>query len=53
VVLMGALAGLVLGMASVRSIEALLYGVKATDLAMLGLPAITTWRRRSWRRCRP
>src|SRR6185295_12620806 len=40
-VLVGALAGLVLGMASVRSIEALLYGVKATDLAMLGLPAIT------------
>jgi predicted permease len=40
-VLMGALAGLVLGMASVRSIEALLYGVTATDLAMLGLPAIT------------
>jgi len=40
-VLVGALAGLVLGMTSVRSIEALLYGVKATDLAMLGLPAIT------------
>jgi hypothetical protein len=27
-------------MASVRYIEALLYGVKATDLAMLTLPAI-------------
>jgi predicted lysophospholipase L1 biosynthesis ABC-type transport system permease subunit len=40
-VLLGALAGVVLGMASVRYIEALLYGVKATDLAMLALPAIT------------
>jgi predicted lysophospholipase L1 biosynthesis ABC-type transport system permease subunit len=40
-VLFGALAGVVLGMASVRYIEALLYGVKPTDAAMLGLPAIT------------
>jgi predicted permease len=40
-VLLGSLAGVALGMASVRYIEALLYGVKATDLAMLTLPAIT------------
>jgi predicted permease len=40
-VLLGALAGVVLGMASVRYIEALLYGVKATDVAMLTLPAVT------------
>ena len=37
-VLLGALAGLALGMASVRYIESLLYQVKATDLAMLALP---------------
>jgi predicted permease len=40
-VLVGALAGLALGMASVRYIETLLYQVKATDLAMLGLPSVT------------
>ena len=40
-VLAGALAGLALGMASVRYIEALLYQVKATDLAMLALPSFT------------
>jgi len=40
-VLAGALTGLALGMASARSIEALLYQVKATDLAMLALPSFT------------
>jgi ABC-type antimicrobial peptide transport system permease subunit len=40
-VLAGALAGIALGMASVRYIESLLYQVKATDLAMLGLPSLT------------
>jgi ABC-type antimicrobial peptide transport system permease subunit len=39
-VLAGALAGFALGMASVRYIEALLYQVKATDLAMLALPSL-------------
>jgi ABC-type antimicrobial peptide transport system permease subunit len=39
-VLVGAVAGLVLGMASVRYIASLLYQVKATDLAILALPAI-------------
>jgi putative ABC transport system permease protein len=40
-VIAGALAGLALGMGSVRYIETLLYGVKATDLTMLALPSIT------------
>ena len=40
-VLVGALAGLALGMASVRYIESLLYQVKPTDLGMLALPAST------------
>jgi putative ABC transport system permease protein len=40
-VLAGALVGLALGVASVRYIEALLYQVKATDLAMLALPSFT------------
>ena len=40
-VLVGALAGVALGMASVRYIEALLYQVKPTDLTMLALPAFT------------
>src|ERR1017187_2690610 len=40
-VLMGALAGVALGMASVRYIEALLYQVRPTDLGMLALPAFT------------
>ena len=40
-VLAGALAGLALGMASVRYIESLLYQVKATDPAMLALPSLT------------
>jgi len=39
-VLAGALVGLGLGMASARSIEALLYQVKATDVAMLALPSV-------------
>jgi predicted permease len=40
-VLMGALAGLALGMASARYIETLLYHVKATDLGTLALPSLT------------
>ena len=40
-VLAGALAGLALGMASVRYIETLLYQVKATDLTMLAVPSLT------------
>jgi len=40
-VIAGALAGVALGMASVRYIEALLYQVKPTDLGMLALPAFT------------
>jgi ABC-type antimicrobial peptide transport system permease subunit len=39
-VLAGALAGLALGMASVRYIETLFYDVKATDASMLALPSI-------------
>ena len=38
-VLVGAFAGVALGMASVRYIASLLYQVKPTDLAMLALPA--------------
>jgi predicted permease len=40
-VLVGAFAGVALGMASVRYIEALLYQVKAGDPAMLALPSLT------------
>jgi putative ABC transport system permease protein len=40
-VLIGAFAGLGLGMASVRYIEALLYQVKPTDPGMLALPGLT------------
>jgi predicted permease len=40
-VLVGEIAGIALGMASVRYIEALLYQVKPTDLGMLALPALT------------
>jgi ABC-type antimicrobial peptide transport system permease subunit len=40
-VLAGALAGAVLGLASVRSIETLLYQVKATDMSAIALPALT------------
>jgi predicted permease len=39
-VLAGALAGLALGMAAERYIEALLYQVRATDPAMLALPSV-------------
>jgi predicted permease len=40
-VLVGAFAGLVLGLASARYVGALLYDVKATDLSMLALPSLT------------
>jgi putative ABC transport system permease protein len=40
-VLVGALAGVALGLASVRFIEPLLYQVKATDLRVLALPSLT------------
>jgi predicted permease len=40
-VMAGALAGLVLGIASVRYIEALLYQVKPTDLGILVVPSLT------------
>ncbi|MGA2736039.1 MAG: ABC transporter permease [Bryobacteraceae bacterium] len=40
-VLVGALAGVALGMTSVRYIETLLYQVKAGDPAMLALPSLT------------
>jgi len=40
-VLIGGVAGLGLGMASVRYIETLFYEVKATDLAMLAFPSLT------------
>jgi len=39
VVLVGSSIGIILGITSVRFIEALLFGVKATDLGVLGLPA--------------
>jgi predicted permease len=39
-VMVGALTGLALGMASVRYIEMLLYRVGATDLAVLALPSL-------------
>jgi putative ABC transport system permease protein len=40
-VVAGALAGLALGMASVRYIESLLYQVKGTDVGVLALPSLT------------
>ncbi|HEV2691227.1 MAG TPA: ABC transporter permease [Bryobacteraceae bacterium] len=40
-VLVGAVAGLALGMVSVRYIESLFFQVKATDVAMLVLPSLT------------
>jgi putative ABC transport system permease protein len=40
-VLVGAVAGLGLGMASVRYIETLFYQVKATDVGMLVVPSVT------------
>ncbi len=42
-VAVGAVAGLALGMASVRYIETLFYQVKATDLRMLALPALAVF----------
>jgi predicted permease len=39
-VLVGAVAGVGLGMASVRYVESLFYQVKATDLQMLALPSL-------------
>ena len=39
-VLAGALAGLALGMASVRYIESLFYEVKATDVGALAVPSL-------------
>jgi ABC-type antimicrobial peptide transport system permease subunit len=39
-VLLGAVAGIELGMLSVRSIESLFYQVRATDLQMLALPSL-------------
>jgi ABC-type antimicrobial peptide transport system permease subunit len=38
---LGALLGLVAGIGSERYIRTLLYGVKATDVTMLALPALT------------
>jgi ABC-type antimicrobial peptide transport system permease subunit len=40
VIATGALAGLVLGVASVRYIESLLFQVKPTDVSMLAIPAL-------------
>jgi len=40
-VLVGAVAGIALGMASVRYIETLLYEVKGTDMGMLVVPSLT------------
>jgi ABC-type antimicrobial peptide transport system permease subunit len=39
--LLGASAGLLAGLASQRSIEMLLYAVKPTDITMLALPVLT------------
>jgi putative ABC transport system permease protein len=39
-VLAGAIAGVALGMLSVRYVESLFYQVKATDLQMLAIPAL-------------
>jgi hypothetical protein len=40
-VIVGVVAGGALGMASVRFIAALLYGVQPTDVGMLALPSAT------------
>ena len=40
-VLAGAAAGVAIGMASARSVETLLYGVKPTDIAVVAVPALT------------
>jgi putative ABC transport system permease protein len=37
----GALAGLAFGMGSLRYVDTLLYGVKATDVTMLAIPGVT------------
>jgi len=39
-VVLGAIAGVALGMASVRYIESLLYEVKGTDMRMLMIPSL-------------
>jgi ABC-type antimicrobial peptide transport system permease subunit len=39
-VLVGAVVGLALGVASVRYVETLLFGVKGSDPGMLALPAL-------------
>jgi putative ABC transport system permease protein len=39
-VLVGALAGLALGLTSVRYVESLLYGVRITDVGVLALPSL-------------
>jgi hypothetical protein len=39
--LVGAAAGLALGMASARYVESLLYQVRATDVMMLAVPMLT------------
>jgi TRAP-type C4-dicarboxylate transport system permease small subunit len=39
-VVVGAVAGLALGMGSVKYVESLFYQVRATDLQMLALPAV-------------
>jgi ABC-type antimicrobial peptide transport system permease subunit len=41
VILLGILVGFGLGMAAVRNIESLLFGVKATGVWMLAIPGIT------------
>ena len=40
-VLVGSVAGVLLGMASARFIDTLLYGVRADDWAMIAIPAVT------------
>jgi Mg/Co/Ni transporter MgtE len=37
-VMLGAIVGVLLGLVSVRYVEALLYGVKATDVSMVAVP---------------
>jgi hypothetical protein len=39
-VFLGTLAGIGIGMASVRYVETLLYGVKATDAGMVVVPCV-------------
>jgi predicted permease len=42
-VLLGAIAGLAVGMASVRYVESLLYQARLTDFSMLALPSLTVF----------